>query len=337
MSTRIELFRITEFQTGSCSGTRATVAGELVTESGALRGVWESLPMTPNCAIESAIASWNGSAQPGTWIEVAIRVEQQGKWSRWYSFGRWTAGPERSSLGDQEDEGAKMETDTLALKVPADRFQLRVTLEGRSALGRLYLLVTGEGREPATGEPHRLAWGTDLQVPERSQMIYPEGGRVWCSPVCLTMILAYWGRDMPVSDVVPLVYDRAYGGHGNWPFNTAGAGVFRLDACVMRLYGLPQLERLVHAGIPAVASVAYRREWLQGAPIDQTAGHLLVVRGFTAEGDVIVNDPAAADDTGVRLVYQRQQFERAWMAHSKGIIYLIRPPEHPLPDAWQEP
>lgn len=53
-------------------------------------------------------------------------------------------------------------------------------------------------------------------------------------------------------------------------------------------------------------------------------GHLLVVRGFTPEGDVIVNDPAAASDEGVRRVYKRELFQRAWLDRS-GVVYIIYP------------
>jgi len=37
-----------------------------------------------------------------------------------------------------------------------------------------------------------------------------------------------------------------------------------------------------------------------------------VIRGFTRSGDVIVNDPAADRNTGVRRVYQREEFRKVW-------------------------
>ena len=42
-----------------------------------------------------------------------------------------------------------------------------------------------------------------------------------------------------------------------------------------------------------------------------TNGHLMVIRGFTPSGDVIVNDPASrliASDAAVENVFDRQQF-----------------------------
>jgi hypothetical protein len=35
--------------------------------------------------------------------------------------------------------------------------------------------------------------------------------------------------------------------------------------------------------------------------------------GFTADGDVIANDPASDSDAAVRNVYKRGQFETVWL------------------------
>ena len=62
-----------------------------------------------------------------------------------------------------------------------------------------------------------------------------------------------------------------------------------------------------------------------------TAGHLLVIVGFTSSGDVVVNDPAAATASGVRRTYDRAQFEKAWLGGSGGTAYVIHYLTHPLP------
>ena len=80
----------------------------------------------------------------------------------------------------------------------------------------------------------QAAWGTTLAVPERSQMVYPNGGPVWCSPTSTSMVMAYWSEKLgepalnrPVPEVAAAVYDVVYRGNGNWPFNTAYAGAAR--------------------------------------------------------------------------------------------------------------
>lgn len=59
----------------------------------------------------------------------------------------------------------------------------------------------------------------------------------------------------------------------------------------------------------------------------------MVVIGFTADGDVIANDPAAPDDATVRRVYPRAAFENVWLrkSGSGGIVHIVHPPGTVLP------
>jgi hypothetical protein len=159
------------------------------------------------------------------------------------------------------------------------------------------------------------------------------------------MVLGYYGRlpsassyawvgrrtDPWVDEVARRTYDAAYEGTGNWPFNTAYAASRGLSAFVTRLRSLAEAESLVAAGIPVITSVSFSSGQLAGAPISSTAGHLLVVVGFTSSGDVVVNDPAASTGSGVRRTYDRAQFERAWLGGSGGTAYVIHDAAHPLP------
>jgi hypothetical protein len=194
------------------------------------------------------------------------------------------------------------------------------------------------GSNPGINSPH--VWGRDLGVPERSQMIYPDGGEVWCSPTSVSMVLAYWGQQTGRGDLnqtVPFTAARTndwiYRGNGNWPFNTAYAASFGLKGYVSRFLSLSQVEPWIEQGLPVIASVAWRPGELAGAPISQTDGHLLVIRGFDGAGNVIVNDPAADPRIGqhTRIVYNRAQFERVWLNGSGGMVYLIYPKDRTIP------
>jgi hypothetical protein len=55
----------------------------------------------------------------------------------------------------------------------------------------------------------------------------------------------------------------------------------------------------------------------------------MVIGGFTETGDVIAYDPASPTDADVRHVYDREQFERAWIPASGGIVYVVRPAAWP--------
>ena len=173
------------------------------------------------------------------------------------------------------------------------------------------------------------------------------GGSSWCSPTAVVMVLAFWGAGPPGADLAGLdeespeprvthaalnVFDPAYGGAGNWSFNVAYAGRYGLEALVTRLRSLREAELLLAAGIPLVLSVAAGPGELEGFPLrNGTSGHLLVLAGVTVGGDTVVNDPAAPSNEEVRRVYRRRELERAWLAGSGGIAYLIRPACIPLP------
>jgi hypothetical protein len=132
-------------------------------------------------------------------------------------------------------------------------------------------------------------------VPAHSQMMYSDGGEAWCSPVSLSMVMAYWADrtgkknlDQPIPTVVRGSYDYAYGGNGNWLLNTAYASSLGFDASVRRFSTLEEVERCLAAGVPIVASIAWKRDELSGRPIPESEGHLFVIRGFDRSGDIVV-------------------------------------------------
>jgi hypothetical protein len=160
------------------------------------------------------------------------------------------------------------------------------------------------------------------------------------------MIVEYWNQapsdlsgipyaDPTVDYAAMHTFDWHYNGAGNWPFNIGYAGSFGLEGEVVQLRSLTEAEQFIKAGIPLVASVAFKKNQLDGAGFT-TNGHLLVIRGFTANGDVIVNDPASRlipSDGAVENVYDRQQFADAWLPSSVsgGIAYVIHPAGTALP------
>jgi hypothetical protein len=297
-------------------------------------------------AFDELIPSWNAHTPDGTWIETLARVRVNGDWTDWYSLGRWSSDGQsgnRHSVKGQDDEGVRILTDTLRVRGGAEAYQMRVTLStisGATPELRLVSAVATSGAESTRARTSRSIDPTELSVPERSQMIYPNGGEVWCSPTSTSMVMAYWAEmtaDPSLNRAVPAVaegtYDPVYRGNGNWPFNTAYAGDAGLTAFVSRGGSLHDVERWLAAGVPVIASLGWAAGQIPEAPISSTNGHLLVVVGVTENGDVIVNDPAADPRRGqrVRRVYNRAGFESLWLSHSGGTIYLIYPFDHPVP------
>jgi hypothetical protein len=304
-----------------------------------------------NFAFTEAIASWNANTPPGTWVETQMRAQLGGRWTKWYNLGIWAADVDtiqRHSVRLQGDGDGYVGVDTLVLtnkKAQASAFQVKLRLF--SADGVAVPLVrnlsvaysTGAPKKPALSAGNPANWGTLLAVPECSQMVYPDGGNVWCSPTSTSMVLGFWGFlpgdcEPRVRAAVAGVYDWIYDGHGNWPFNTAYAAANGLEAYVARFTSLTQAEAWVAAGVPVIASIAWNKNELSGAPVSSSNGHLVVIVGFDATGNPIVNDPAAATNDDVQRTYLRSEFEAVWLAASGGTVYLIYPGEATNLPSW---
>lgn len=289
-----------------------------------------------------AIASWNAVTPPGSWIEIQIRAQFAGIWSKWYSLGIWdddNSTIQRHSVKLQGDTDGTVYTDTFVVlkkKVATNTFQLKLRLF--SADGLAITSVRNASVAYSTAAPKSVSlsagnpslWDTLLSVPECSQMIYLDGGNVWCSPTSTSMVLGFLENDTGpceprVRAALAGVYDWIYGGYGNWPFNTAFAATKGFEAYVARFTSLDRVEEFIAAGYPVIISIAWNKGELTGAPIPSSAGHLMVVVGFDASGDPIVNDPAAASDAEVQRTYLRSEFEPLWLTNSGGTVYLIYP------------
>jgi Peptidase_C39 like family len=297
---------------------------------------------------DNVVPSFDILTPPGTWVRLTLAARVEGQWTKDYDFGVWALDKgtvARHSKDRQEDESGKVFTDTLSLKKKADALRMTVWLfsskPGVSPRVRaLAAAMTDSGRKAADEPSDKRAWGKVLEVPGRSQMLYPPDGGVWCSPTSVSMILAYWGKKLgrnelvvPVPVAAEYTYDTVYEGTGNWPFNTAygsAVGDGALHGLVARFDSFAQVERLIAEGIPVSISIAYEKGELTGSPIQRSDGHLIVVKGFTPEGDVICNDPAFPNDELVNVTYKRQELLRAW-DHSRRSAYVLWPSGTTLP------
>ncbi|MFC7727580.1 peptidase C39 family protein [Nocardioides sp. GCM10028917] len=317
-------------------------------------GTWTSPWATPGFAATAIIPSWEATTPGRTLVRVELRAQDAtGRTGTWDTVADWARTdrpvPRRTYSGQTDDLG-RVSADTWFATTAVTAYQVRVSLmrpKGSSkavSLERVGAVASADASAPrATSQPGPAA-GTVLPVPTYSQMVhgghYPAwggGGEAWCSPTSLAMVLAYHGiaptptgitaghADAVVDHTAKMVYDNGYRGTGNWAFNTAYAATLAGgDSYVTRMRDLREAEDHIVAGVPLIVSVAFGRNQLTGAPISASNGHLLVVVGFEADGDVVVNDPAGATNAAVRRVYDRAQFERLWIAASGGTAYVVR-------------
>jgi hypothetical protein len=290
----------------------------------------ESAPFLPPAGWDELVVSWNGGTNLALTIEAQAGFTN-GITSRWYSLGAWSAHGRRSSPRAFKDFDGEVDTDILRLSRPAEGVRVRFTLEGPRSSLKLVTLACVNRQVTAPNRPaERKYWGKVWDVPIRSQAEFPEGMDKWCSPTSTSMLMEFWARelrrpgwDFPVPTVAKAVFDPGWGGTGNWPFNTAFAGSQPgLLASVARFNDVIDLEQWVGIGFPVAASVSYAMLKGAGSPV-RGDGHLVVVRGFTAEGDVAINDPGVRR-TRIQRVILRADFDRAW-AHSHRTVYLVWP------------
>jgi hypothetical protein len=167
-------------------------------------------------------------------------------------------------------------------------------------------------------------WGTRLDVPFLSQwnarQHAPE--RV-CSPASVAMVAGFYGCSLSVDDVAAQVYDRQHDIYGNWSLNMLAISRLGFKATVQHVESLRYVEEAIGQGHPVIASIAYAEGSLTGAPQPASSGHLVVVSGFTENGDVITRDPAAKSEDAWHT-YPRSEFGRAWLNHG-GVVYRITP------------
>ena len=325
----------------------------LLPDQPARRGTFSGQAVSPiieNLSFEEAIPSWNAQAPSGTWIEVQTRVRANHKWSQWYEMGVWTAASDgairRHSVANQQDETARVAVDTLVMQSrPAEGIQVRLRLYSESneispVVSNMAVALSNHAvTNPSLSSGDPQLWGRSLNIPACSQMVYPDGGEIWCSPTSVSMVLRYWaqeaGEDVGdceawVRRAVDGVYDEVYEGHGNWPFNVAYASTQGMEGHITRLSGLDEAETWIARGVPLIVSLGWNKGELDNAPFDHSTGHLAVLSGFDAQGNPIVHDPGGFTNEAVKRTYRRDQFERLWLTHSAGTTYILMPPTPPI-------
>lgn len=257
-----------------------------------------------------AIVSWNTLALVGA-LELRANAHD-GRTSAWLPYVAFSA-ERRASLGGR-DTFVRIETDVLRADVDITSLGIR----SQGALDALYVST------PDYGAPSSIVAlpALELDVPPIAQYVAANPAeRGWCAPAAIAMLLAYRGYPVAVPIVAREVFDTAYGGTGNWAFDVAFAGTLGFRAAVLHLRDLAHAHAFLADDIPLALSLAWTADSLAGAPLSASDGHLVVFAGVTPAGDPIACDPA---QPGVRVVYPRVAFERAWLGHG-GIALAVVP------------
>lgn len=313
-------------------------------------GSWTGPQVETDFPFTELIASFNPTTPADCGITLDMRVEQDGIWSPWLylqSWGKTLTPVDRVTRWD----AGHVSIDTLMLDKPATSYQCRLGLisfetdpkSPRPSVRRLSVCYSGVvsdpqrrakllkgSNDPTTHPASTGEWARDLQVPFRGQgdSKNPKSIRkLICSPTSTSMVLQYYGIDRTTMENATAIYDPQYDMFGNWGRAVARAGDLGLDAYLTRFRNWDQVHQMIARGVPVIASIRFRKGEVKGFLYEFTKGHLLVIRGFKPNGDVIVDDPARKDQ-GNGVVYGADEMAKAWFNHG-GVGYVIeKPPGH---------
>ncbi len=302
-------------------------------------GTWTSPETKTAFGFTELIPSYNPHCPPQTGLRFDVRTRDaiSAKWSNWFYLGSWGRTLTSGEREIQSEFGA-VDVDTLKLTRPADAYQVRVHFYAfildekvNPTLRRLSGVYSGAISEIVPTNLNLIPisltpdFACDIPVPFRAQgnaakPLRPE----ICSPTSVSMVMQYLGRDIPTEENALAIYDSEYGLFGNWARAVAWAGENGFDAWMTRYRNWDQVKATLAQGQPIIASIRFDKGQCPSFVLQQTDGHLIVIRGIKSNGDLIVNDPASRDK-GKAAIYKASELAKAWFEHG-GVGYIIRKP-----------
>ena len=300
-------------------------------------GEWTTDIVKADMPFTEFVPYWNADvpADCGISVEASLRDHETGKWSAWIFVGDWGRPVPAEHI--EHFEGGDLREDNLQLTRAADAFALRVhfdsySLEAKNVpdLRRVGVLYSGvmpldEAKKLNQPTPEPSGWVRDLPVPYRAQGDTPANlSYQLCSPTSVSMVLSYWGVDRPTTQNALAIYDAEHELFGNWNHAVQYAASLGLDAWLKRFRNWNQVKAEIARGTPVIASIRFNAGEFPSEVLKSSKGHLIVVRGFTADGDAICNDPGRRA-VGKDVVYKADELGHAWFDKS-GVGYVIRAP-----------
>ena len=278
-------------------------------------------PQTASHPFNIGLPSWNGTV-PGDSgaFRVQVRVPYQSDWSPWLDVGFWKEnqwpGAKNTRFG-----GGRIDIDILDLYFYATQWQFRVEMKRDSAAvssPSLSLLSFFASDDRTTRNYDFSAVMADnpasIYIPTTFLAQYrissEIGGRI-CSPTTVSMILLSYGIEVDPLQFAYDTYDPYYNIFGVWPRVVQNASEYGLKGTVTRYRTWSETREVLANGGRIGMSI--------GQPL--YGGHLVMLAGFTENGDPIVHDPARSWD-GYGHVFNKADLSHAWFDKG-GVAYTF--------------
>ncbi|MHC4444444.1 MAG: C39 family peptidase [Planctomycetota bacterium] len=309
-------------------------------QAGFITAAFISRTIATRFPFNEVVPSFNIDVPNDTGFIVELRFgRRKGNfWTPFYYLGSWGIVPSMKNK-TLKDENGVVDVDYFRSKQLFGRIQYRIHLHTKDmrrspTLHRFCmvyshtlndeLLARKHYKAAAPGPKHK--WARRLPVPFRSQQVEDEKIRASiCSPISIAMVMEYRGVNISNTLVAKAVYDKEYEIYGNWARGIQGAYEFGIPGYLERFSDWNEVKQYIAQGTPIIASIKVAPGELHGAPYKYSDGHILVITGFEADGNVHVNDPAGSTPKEGLLTYRLEDMERVWFGHG-GVGYVLLSP-----------
>lgn len=288
---------------------------------GAVTGYVMLQPQASPYPFDVGLPSWNGTT-PGDngSFRIFIRVPYGSGWSPWLEVGYWKA---NLWPGDKtvRFSGGWINIDTVILYSFANRWQFMIEMKRLSTpvtsptLSLLSFFVSDDRTSKnidytaiLNDKPEAIFIPTTFLA--QYKISSSIGGRI-CSPTSVAMILLSYDISVDPLQFALDTYDPYYEIFGVWPRVVQNASEYGLRGMVTRYRTWSETREVLGKGGRIAMSI--------GQPL--YSGHLVMLAGFSANGDPIVHDPARTYD-GYGKVFNKDQLSRSWFDKG-GVAYTF--------------
>ncbi len=266
------------------------------------------------------LPSWNGSApDTGSSFKIQMRFPDGTGWSPWLTVGYWKAHI-WASYGPTSYAGGYVDIDYVKLSSYVSAWQFKITLtrstvERPSPTLRTLSFFVSDSRTTTSLDFSRILNDKPAAIFIPTEFIYqygvdPQIGGEICSPTSVSMILRSYSIPVDPLQFALDTYDPYHGMFGVWPRVVQNASEYGIDGAVTRYRSWSEAREILANGGRISMSV--------GPPL--YTGHLMMLAGFTENGDPIVHDPARTN--GYSYVFNKSDLSHSWFDKG-GVAYTL--------------
>jgi hypothetical protein len=299
-----------------------------VLQENSLNGYFILSEQSSQQPFNQGLPSWNGTAPTsGGSFKVQIRFPYLNSWSPWLTVGYWKTNI-WSDYGTTSYSGGKINYDWASIYTYVSKWQYKVIITRNNltdtspSIHKLSLFVS-DSRTTSNVNISQIVADNPAAFFIPTSFIHQYsvdsqiGGDI-CSPTTVSMILRSYSINVDPYQFALSTYDPYYKMFGIWPRVVQNGSEFGLDGAVTRYRTWSEARKVLENGGRIGISV--------GSPLYPN-GHLIMLAGFTNDGNPIVHDPAKSN--GYSHIFDKSLLSQSWFIKG-GVAYTFYPKDSPV-------